>query len=195
MLYVTPDKKEIYATNVASGTVSILQNVLTAADARQRNTAFRSKAPHGLDSNSHSGDQRLRSLRCLPRPAGIVDGECQDGKISIVDLATKRVAATIDAKVLGANRLKFTPDGRRVLISTLGSGDLVVYDALSRKEFKRVKIGHGGAGILMDTNTPRAFVSCTPDDYVAVIDLNKLEVIGHIDVGGRPDGLAWAFRP
>ena len=27
------------------------------------------------------------------------------------------------------------------------------------------------------------------------IDLKKLEVINHIDVGGGPDGLAWAVRP
>lgn len=40
----------------------------------------------------------------------------------------------------------------------------------------------------------RVFVSCTPDNDVAVIDLKTLEVTGHIDVGGRPDGLAWAVR-
>ncbi|WP_211486165.1 hypothetical protein [Corallococcus exiguus] len=39
-----------------------------------------------------------------------------------------------------------------------------------------------------------ASVSCTPDNDVAVIDLKTLEVTGHIDVGGRPDGLAWAVR-
>ncbi|WP_283247190.1 hypothetical protein [Corallococcus exiguus] len=37
-------------------------------------------------------------------------------------------------------------------------------------------------------------MSCTPDNDVAVIDLKTLEVTGHIDVGGRPDGLAWAVR-
>jgi DNA-binding beta-propeller fold protein YncE len=77
----------------------------------------------------------------------------------------------------------------------LGSGDLVIYDAASRKEFKRVPIGHGAAGILMDPEVARAFISCGPDNYVAVLDLKALEVTGHIDVGGEPDGLAWAVRP
>ena len=36
------------------------------------------------------------------------------------------------------------------------------------------------------------FVGCTPDNYVAVIDLKTLEVTARIDVGGGPDGLAWA---
>ena len=76
----------------------------------------------------------------------------------------------------------------------LGNGDLVVYDAASRKEFKRVPIGHGAAGILMDPEGNRAFIACAPDNYVAVVDLKTLAVTGHIDVGGEPDGLAWAVQ-
>jgi YVTN family beta-propeller protein len=119
----------------------------------------------------------------------------QDGTLSVIDLASRRVVATLDPKVRSANRLKFTPDGKRVFISLLGGGDLVIYDAASRREFKRVKIGHGAAGILMDPDGSRAYVACGPDNYVAVIDLKTLEVVGHIDVGGEPDGLAWAVQP
>jgi WD40 repeat protein len=104
------------------------------------------------------------------------------------------VTEKLDAKAVGANRLKFTPDGKRVLISSLRTGDLIIYDALSRKELKRLNIGHGGAGILMDTDGSRAFIGCTPDNYVAIVDLKTLSVAGHIDLAG-PDGLAWAIRP
>ena len=113
----------------------------------------------------------------------------------MVDLTTRTVTATLDAKTFGANRLKFTPNGKLVLISSLGDGDLVIYDAVSRKEFKRVKVGHGAAGILIDPEGDRAFVACTPDNYVAVLDLKTLLVVGHIDAGDEPDGLAWAIRP
>jgi hypothetical protein len=37
-------------------------------------------------------------------------------------------------------------------------------------------------------------VACTPDNYVAIIDLKSLAVTGHIDAGKQPDGLAWATR-
>jgi YVTN family beta-propeller protein len=47
----------------------------------------------------------------------------------------------------------------------------------------------------MDRDGNRAFIACGPDNYVAVLDLKTLEVTGHIDVGGEPDGLAWAIRP
>ncbi len=105
------------------------------------------------------------------------------------------MTATLDAKVFGANRLKFTPDGKLVLISSLRDGNLVVYDAASRKEFKRVPIGHGAAGILIEPDGSRAFIACSPDNYVVVVDLKTFAVTGHIDVGGEPDGLAWAIRP
>src|SRR5450755_4060963 len=117
-----------------------------------------------------------------------------DGTIAIIDIAARKLTDKVDAKVFGANRLKFTPDGKRVLISSLRTGDLFIYDAASRKELKRVNIGHGGAGILMDDDGSHAFIGCTPDNYVAVIDLKTLSVSGHIDIGG-PDGLAWAVRP
>jgi YVTN family beta-propeller protein len=57
-----------------------------------------------------------------------------------------------------------------------------------------VPIGHGAAGILIDPTEPRAFVACSPDNYVVVIDLKSFQVTNHIDVGGEPDGLAWAVR-
>jgi YVTN family beta-propeller protein len=46
----------------------------------------------------------------------------------------------------------------------------------------------------MQPDGSRAYVACTPDDYVAVIDLKSLEVTGRIDAGKQPDGLAWAVR-
>ena len=118
----------------------------------------------------------------------------QDGTLSVIDLARKEVTDTIDARILASNRLKFTPDGRQVFITSLRGSDVVVYDAVSRKELKRVKLGHGAAGILMDPVGGRAFVACTPDNYVAIINFKTLEVTGHIDVGVQPDGLAWAVR-
>jgi YVTN family beta-propeller protein len=118
----------------------------------------------------------------------------QDGTLSIIGLTTKTVTHTLAANVNGANRLKFTPDGRLVLISMLGGADLVVFDAATRSEVKRVKIGTGAAGIQMQPDGLRAYVACTPDNSVAVIDLKSLEVVDRIDAGRQPDGLAWATR-
>ena len=94
----------------------------------------------------------------------------------------------------GANRLKFTVDGKLAFISSLQTGELTVFDVKSRKETKRIKLGRGAAGILMDQDGSRVFVACSADNYVAVIDLKTLEITRKLDVGGNPDGLAWAVK-
>jgi DNA-binding beta-propeller fold protein YncE len=81
-----------------------------------------------------------------------------------------------------------------VFVSTLNGPDLTILDAATRKEVKRIKLGRGAAGILMQPDGLKAYVACTPDDYVTVIDLQKLELIGKFDAGKQPDGLAWAVR-
>jgi YVTN family beta-propeller protein len=122
-------------------------------------------------------------------------GNAQDGTVSIVDVASKKVTQTLAADVRGANRLKFTPDGKLAFVSTLGGPDVTVIDRVARKIVKRIPVGHGAAGIVMQPDGARAFVACSPDGYVAVIDLQSLEVAGHIEVGAGPDGLAWVTRP
>jgi YVTN family beta-propeller protein len=217
MLYVTADEKQIYTTNVSSGTVSILEKVALPPmgpppGARPpQGSQLPGSQPSGAQPPPPppGGNQARMDWNQTVIPVGKGDegfdvspdgrelwtADAQDGTLSVVDLKTRTVSATLDAKTFGANRLKFTADGKLALISMLGNGDLVIYDTASRKEFKRVRIGHGAAGILIDRDGNRAFIACGPDNYVAVLDLKTLEVTGHVDVGGEPDGLAWAIRP
>jgi len=71
--------------------------------------------------------------------------------------------------------------------------DLTVIDVAARRVTKRLTIGRA-AGIQMQPDGARAYVANTPDNSVAVIDLKSLEVVGRIDAGRQPDGLAWAVR-
>ena len=187
MIYVTADAKKIYTTNVNSGTVSILTSPGGMGSQTATHREWKqivvpvSKGSEGFDVSPDG-----RELWAV---------SASDGSIAIIDLATGKVSSTIDAKVLGANRLIFTPDGKRVLVSSLRIGDLYVFDVASHKEIKRIHIGSGAAGIVVDPDGSRAFVGCSPDNYVAVVDLKKMEMIGQIDVGGTPDGVAWAVKP
>jgi DNA-binding beta-propeller fold protein YncE len=89
--------------------------------------------------------------------------------------------------------LKFTPDGSKALVSA--GPELVVFDAETQKEVKRLRVGKGGGGgILVQSDGKRAYVAFSEDGFVAVIDLTKLEVMGKIDAGPNPDGLAWAVQ-
>lgn len=205
MIHVAPDQKHIYTTNVSSGTVSFIEQVKLppmGPPPGMHPPAGMPPPPPGagqprLDWNETvipvgKGDE---GFDVSPDGRELWTGNAQDGTLSIIDIATHKVVATLDAKIFGANRLKFTPDGMQVFISSLANSDLFVYDAASRREVRRIPIGHGAAGILMDPVGHRAFVACSPDNYIVVVDLKRLRVVGRLDVGGEPDGLAWAVRP
>ncbi|HEY5464494.1 MAG TPA: YncE family protein [Hanamia sp.] len=207
MIYVTPDQKKVYTTNVSSGTVSLLVDTLLAPHGGPMGPPPPSGTqprpmgpPHGFQPHRQwiqtvvPVSKSSEGFDVTPDGRQLWTASADDGSIAIIDLATGKVVTTIDAKVLGANRLRFTPDGKRVLVSSLRTGDLYVFDVASHEEIKRINIGHGGAGILINPDGSKAYVGCTPDNYVAVIDLKTLEVIGHINVGGGPDGLGWAVR-
>jgi hypothetical protein len=89
--------------------------------------------------------------------------------------------------------MKFTPDGKHVILVSVRTGDLLVNDTMSRKEIKRIKIGHG-ASMMVAAAGNRAFLSCTPDNYIEIVDLKTFESIGRLDVGGRPDGVAMVVQ-
>jgi DNA-binding beta-propeller fold protein YncE len=182
MIYVTHDGKKVYTTNVNAATVSILEDNATPRAYHEwiQTVIPVAKGSEGFDVS--------------PDGHELWTAGATDGIISIIDLTTKKSTGNIDAKAVGANRLQFTPDGKRVLITSLRTGDLFIYDAASHQELKRVNTGHGAAGILVDADGSRAFIGCTGDNYVAVIDLKTLTVTGHIDIRGA-DGLAWAVRP
>jgi DNA-binding beta-propeller fold protein YncE len=191
MIYVSPDGKKIFTTNISSGTVSILSDTLIQPG---RN------APPGATAREEWIHTVIPSARgsegfdVLPDGTELWTASSDDGTITVIDPIAKKMITKIDAKANGANRLKFTPDGKLAFISSLRTGDLVVYDVKTRREVKRLNLGKGAAGILMDPNGTRAFVACSADNYLAIVDLKTLEVTGRLDVGGVPDGLAWAIR-
>ncbi|HEX4850830.1 MAG TPA: YncE family protein, partial [Puia sp.] len=177
--------------NVSSGTVSILVDTLIQPN---RNAPPNAKPREDWTQIIIPVGRGSEGFDVTPDGNELWTAASEDGFIYVIDLNARKVTDRIDAKVTGANRLKFTNDGKLAFITRLGSGELTVYDVKSHAEKKKISIGHGAAGILMDPDGSRVFVACTPDNYISIIDLNTLEVKGHLDVGGGPDGLAWASR-
>ncbi|MGA9907070.1 MAG: YncE family protein [Candidatus Sulfotelmatobacter sp.] len=191
MIYVSPDLNTIITTNVSSGTVSLIEKV--AGGPPGQGSAL--GAPGGdWNETVIPVGKGCEGFDVSPDGKEIWVANAGDGTVSIIDVASKQVTQTLAADVVSANRLKFTPDGKLALISTLRGPDVTVIDTAARKTVKRIAVGHGAAGIQMQPDGARAFVACSPDGYVAVIDLHSLKVTGRIEAGHDPDGLAWATR-
>lgn len=190
MILVSSDLTRIVTSNVSAATISIIDRRPRAG----RGGAGGPPMPPDWNETVVAVGGGSEGFDLSPDGREIWVANAQDGTISIVDVGTRRVTRTLDANVKGANRLKFTPDGKLVFVSALSGAALTVFDASARRAVKRLPIGRGAAGIEIEPDGRRAFVACTPDNYIAVIDILSLDVVGHIDAGRQPDGLAWASR-
>lgn len=203
MIYVFPDLSRMLTSNVSSATVTLIEKGPARGPGGPSPQGGQPNAgpPPGARPPQTNWTETVipvgrgsEGFDVSPDHKEVWVGNAQDGTISIIDLAGKKVVQTLEANVRGANRVKFTPDGKLVFVSSLGGADLAIFDAATRKEVKRLKIGHGAAGILIQPDGARAFVACSPDNYVAIIDLKSLEMTGKIATGKEPDGLAWAVQ-
>jgi YVTN family beta-propeller protein len=177
MVQVDRDGARLYTANIGSNTMSIFERGQNPM-AWNHTVVPVGRGPEGFDV---SPDRRE-----------LWAAHSQDGGVSVIDLATKSVTATIDLATKRSNRLKFTRDGKLVLVSDLDAGELVVVDASTRKERKRIALGRMPEGILIPPSGTTAFVAVAGDGQVAVVDVNTLEGARRIDTGRGPDGMAWA---
>jgi len=183
MIFLSDDLKRIVTSNVSSATMSIIDRI-----ARPGPTG----PQEDWDETVVGVGRGAEGFDVTPDGKQIWAANAQEGTISVLDATEKKVIDTLNANVRSANRLKFTPDGKQVLV-TPGSA-LVILDAATRKEVKRLPEVHGSGGVQMQPDGARAYVACGRDGYVAVIDLKTLELVGKVEVAG-PDGLAWAVQP
>ena len=135
------------------------------------------KGPEGIDLS--------------PNGREVWSAHSRDGGVSVIDVATKRVTATIPLGTKRSNRIKLTPDGKFALVSDLDAGDLVVVDAPARKEIKRIALGRSPEGILIPPDGGRAFVAVNGNNHIAVVDLKTWTVTKKLQTGTGPDGMAW----
>jgi len=222
MVVVNEALDRIVTSNVSSGTISIMELVSSPMagfgppPGSPPGSAFvpgqavqgRSGPPPGaMPSGPQGGPRKTWRVTSIPAGRGtegfdispdyreIWAANTQDATVTIIDVASKNVAETLSIPVRGANRLKFTPDGKLALISGLGGGEksnLVIMDVSTHKAVKTFDLGGGSAGILVAPDGTRAYVAVSAKDKVAVMDLKRLEIIGNLTTGRQPDGLAYA---
>lgn len=220
MIAVSKNLDRIVTSNVNSGTISIIEQVTQPNGGFGPPPGGAPQPPPGGPPAGQFARPNFGPTSVGPRltwevtnvPAGrgsegfdiSPDGKeiwvanARDATVTIIDVAAKKAIETIPVAVKGANRLKFTADGTRVLISALGAGaadtSLLVMDVPTRKAVKQLQFGGGAAGILMALDGSRAYVAVSATGKIEVLDVNTLEVVGEISAGKQPDGMAWAVR-
>jgi YVTN family beta-propeller protein len=178
MIELNADATQIYTANIGSNSITIIDRAGVANWTETQVPV--GKGPEPFDVTPDGKELWASGSR--------------DGSITIIDIPQKRVAHTFNVQTKRSNRLRFTPDGKLVLISDLDAGELLILDRETKRELKRIKVGRQPAGILITPDGARAYVAVTGDNHVAVIDLKSLELAERIETGIGPDGMAWAVR-
>ena len=176
MVLLSRDAATIFTANIGSDNIAIIE---------------RGPNPLAWNQTLVQVGKGPEALELTPDGRQLWTAHSRDGGVSIIDLAAKKVVATIDAQTKRSNRLKFTPDGKHVLISDLEGGELVVLDRAAHRQVKRLKLGRSPEGILMAPDGVHAYVAVAGDNHIAIIDLKTLEPTGRIEPGRGPGGMAW----
>ena len=206
MIVVSSSLDRVFTSNVSSATISIIEQVDAPSFGPPPGAPAGSSPPPGPPPGGPRKTWRITNVPAgrgsegfdlSPDGKQIWAANAQDGTVTIIDVASKKATQTFPIAVRG-NRLKFTPDGKQVLVSGSPSGpskaNLVILDFTTHKEVKTFDLGGGSAGILIVPDGSRAYIAVSNKDEVAVVDLKKLETAGHIATGKGPDGLAWAAQ-
>jgi len=118
MLRFSKDRSLLFTSNIGSDSITLLQ---------------RGSDPYGWSATNISVGKGPEGGDISPDGREYWAANSGDGTISIVDVAAKKVVQTVDIHTKRSNRLKFSLDGKLVLVSDLAGNELIVLDAPSRK--------------------------------------------------------------
>lgn len=173
MLVPTPDEAKLYVANIRSGSVTVIERASNTVK-----TLVTGAGAEGIDISPDGREVWVTNR--------------SDNTISIIDVASDSVVASLPSVDQMPIRAKFTPDGKRLLVSNARSNSLSIFDVAKRKRTSRIKVGAVPVGIQIVPGGDVAFVACTNDDRVKRIDLVKRRVTDTFYTGNEPDGMAWA---
>ena len=178
MVVGTADQRKFYTANIGSDSVTAFEWMNPAQPQAWRVTHVAiGKQPEAIDLS--------------PDGKEIWAGLNAEGAIDVVDTTTNKFKEKI---AIGGRpyRVRFTPDGKLVVNSMIATKELLIIDAATKKETKRIKLESVPLGIVFSADGKVAFVSVVEPDAVLKIDLSSGAILGRVDTGKGPDGIAVA---
>lgn len=176
MVAVAADGSRAYTGNIGSNTVSEL-------DLRG-----------GRFVRSFSVPAQPEAINVTPDGKEVWVGSNATGRVSVVDPATGTV--TTAAEGFGwPYHVLFAPDARTVLLPDLRREELRFVDRGTKQELARLSFPGGGPqGITITPDGRYIFQSLSRQARVAVIDAGTRTVVGYLNAGEAPDGVAYSTR-
>jgi DNA-binding beta-propeller fold protein YncE len=174
MVAATADGARLYTGDIGSATV-------TELDARRL--------------------EKVRSFPTAPSPEAInvtpdgtrvFVGSNDEGTVSVIETDTGR-RREIAGGFAWPYRMFLTPGADRLVVPDLRGETLRVFDTSTMEELGRLDLpGAAPQGLILHPDGRHLFLSLSAEGRVAVIDLDALEVVGHVPAGAGPDGVGYS---
>jgi YVTN family beta-propeller protein len=173
-LALSRDGKRLFATNLASGRLSVIDTETLETIA---------SIPTG--SRCH-----VVTLTNDNRYAWVAN--IGDDNISIVDTATFRILGTIPVGK-GPTGLAFSRDGRFAYVSNQGDRTISVIDTASHQVLKTIPVGNNPHFLVLGPDG-RIWGTNTGDNDIYVIDPTTHDRVATIEVGPNPQQIAFGYK-
>ena len=115
-------------------------------------------------------------------------GNFKDNTISVIDLDSKGVAATISIPP-GPHGMVITPDNRWLYVASDGASTVSVIDTATDKLVENIEVGKNPHGVAVTRDGKFVLVGVYDTDSVSIIDTATRKVIGSVSVG-KPHNIA-----
>lgn len=173
-LAVSRDGRRVYATNLASGRLSVM-------DAGTMETI----------ASIYTG-QRCHVVALTNDNKQAWVANIGDNNISIVDTETFRIVGTIPTGK-GPTGLTFSHDGKFAYVSTQGDKTVDIIDTATHQIVKSLQVGTNPHFLVVG---PKGYVwgTNTGGTDIYVIDPATQEIAGTLDVGPKPQQIAFGFK-
>jgi len=173
MVVMSRDGHRAYTANVDAGTVSVL-------DLEARKTIKVIPVAEVVQRISMSQDGKWVFTSDQKRP-----------RLAVIDTTKNEISSWIDLPAAGYGTAS-TLDGKWLLVTLQSANQVAVVDLSQMKVVRTIPVAADPVQILVRPDV--AYVSCTKDGKVAVINLTNWKVEKLIETGPGADGLAWVER-
>jgi len=112
--------------------------------------------------------------------------------VTVIDVASLKVIATVDALNHSTHDLSVSRDGKWVFATNLASGRLSVIDAQRLETVASVYTGNRAHVVTLTNDNRQAWVANIGENNLSIIDTQNLRILGTIPVGRGPTGLTFS---
>jgi len=177
MVVISRDGHRAYTANVGAGTVTVVDlvgrkliKVIPVAETVQR--------------ISMSRDGRF-----------VFTSDQKSPRLAVIDTATNEVSRWISLPAVGYGTAP-TLDGNWLLVTMEVPNQVAVVDLAQMKVDRTIPVAKTPVQILVRPDRPLAYISCSGDGKVVLLNLESWKAEKMIETGPGADGLAWvAKRP